>query len=109
MPYAIENALFQWEAGERRLREADDVERLDLERAARAVEHELRRRLGGAFSVEELAGLYAGGVDWAIEVAYAESAGTDAAAVVDAAFSLYARQATNFAGGEPRERRERPD
>ena len=33
MAYAIENARFQWEEGERRLREADEMTRSDLERA----------------------------------------------------------------------------
>jgi len=43
--YAVENALFQWEEGERRLREAPELERADLDRAVLVVIDELRRRL----------------------------------------------------------------
>ena len=60
MSYAIDNALFQWEDGERRLREDGG-----LEGPALAVLEELRRRLGSSFSLAELADLYAGGTDWA--------------------------------------------
>ena len=103
MPYAVENALFQWEEGERRLRQSSDAERADLEEAAAAVLDELRRRLGSSFSVDELAEFYAEGVDWAAAVAGDRSAGGDAAWVVDAAFNRYAREATNFAGGRARD------
>jgi hypothetical protein len=103
MQYALENALFQWEEGDRRIVDVTDAERLDLERAVGAVLEELRRRLGSRFTVEELAGFYASGVDWAAAVAARESAGSDAAWVVDAAFHRYAREATNFAGGRTRE------
>ena len=108
MAYAVDNAVFQWQDGERRLRDAEDLERQDLERAVEAVEDELRRRLGSSFSVDELADLYGSGVDWATDIAQLERAGTDSAAVVDAAFARYARQATNYGGGEPRDRPERP-
>ena len=104
MPYAIDNALFQWQDGERRLREADDVSQEDLEHAAKGVEDELRRRLGSSFTVEELADLYGGGVDWATDIAQLERAGTDSGVVVDAAFARYARQATNYGGGQPVDR-----
>jgi hypothetical protein len=107
--YAVENALFQWEEGERRLREAPEPERSDLERAAGVVLAELRRRLGGAFSVRELASFYARDVDWASELAQREAAGTDSAWVVDAAFNRYAREATDFAGGRARDLPQRPD
>ena len=102
MAYAVENAIFQWEEGERRLREAPELERRDLEAALDAVHEELRRRLGSSFSVEELAGLYAAGVDWATEVAAGRAAGTDAPWVVDAAFHRYAREAVDYAGGRAR-------
>ena len=36
-------------------------------------------------------------------------AGTDSAAVVDAAFARYAREASNYAGGVARERHSKPD
>src|SRR5215213_6461387 len=50
-PDAIENALFQWEEGERRLRDAEEPERSQLDSAARQVFEELRRRLGGSFTL----------------------------------------------------------
>jgi len=99
MPYALDNALFQWEEGDRRVREAPDLERADLEVAATIVVEELRRRLGSAFTIDELAAFYGSGVDWAADLAARESAGSDAAWVVDSAFYRYAREATNFAGG----------
>ena len=42
------------------------------------------------------------------ELAMRYAAGSDAAAVADAAFARYAREASNFAGGRARERHERP-
>ena len=92
--YAIDNALFQWEDGERRLRE-----RGDLERPALAVLEELRRRLGSSFSLEELTELYGANTDWASEVARSAGAGTEAARVVDAAFGRYAREAVDYRAG----------
>lgn len=107
MAYELENALFQWEDGERRLREAPELERADLDRAAAIVLDDLRRRLGSSFSIRELAGFYGEGVDWAWELAQQESAGGDAASVVDAAFHRYAREASDYAGGRQRARYER--
>ena len=104
MAYGVENALFQWEEGARRLSQAPEVESADLDRAVSAVLDELRRRLGSSFTVEELAALYGGGVDWAGDIASRHSAGADSAWVVDAAFGRYAREATDFAGGRPRGR-----
>ena len=103
MPYAVENALFQWEDGERRLRETPEPARGQLERAVMVVLDELRRRLGSAFTVEELADFYAHDVDWAFDIAQREAAGTDSSWVVDATFSRYAREATNYAGGRTRD------
>ena len=102
MSYAIESALFQWEEGERRLREAAASQRAPLEPAVAAVLDELRRRLGSSFSLAELAELYASEPDWATALPEATSAGTDAAWVVDAAFNRYAREAADYAGGRPR-------
>ena len=93
MAYSIENALFQWEEGERRVRDAGG-----LDAATGAVVEELRRRLGSTFTLEELAGLYEDGFDWANEVAR-QRGGADSAWVVDAAFSRYAREAADYAGG----------
>jgi hypothetical protein len=103
MAYTLDNALFQWQEGERRLHDAPK-----LEHAADAVLEELRRRLGGSFLVGELADLYAGGTDWATDLARRHAAGGDAAAAVDAAFARYAREASDYAGGRPRESHGRP-
>lgn len=95
MAYAVENALFQWEEGARRLREAPDLR----ERAVTAVLDELRRRLGSSFSLSELAELYAADVDWARDIAIGRGALDEASWVVDAAFLRYAREASDYAGG----------
>jgi hypothetical protein len=106
--YQQENALFQWREGERRLAEASEPARADLDRAADAVVEELRRRLGSTFLLGELVDLYGLDTDWGTELARRYAAGTDAAAVVDAAFSRYAREASDFAGGRARETHARP-
>jgi hypothetical protein len=108
MAYALENALYQWRDGNRRLAQVSEPARADLDRAADVVVEELRKRLGSTFLLEELADLYAHGTDWATELAGRHAAGTDAAAVVDAAFARYAREASNFAGGRARESHARP-
>ena len=92
--YFIDNALFQWEDGERRVREHGE-----LERATATVIDELRRRLGSSFTLGELAELYAGDTDWAAEVAWRAGASCETAPVVDAAFGRYAREASDYAGG----------
>lgn len=108
MPYALENALYQWKEGESRLAATSEPVRADLERAAETVVEELRRRLGSSFVLDELADFYAESTDWATELAGRVGAGTDSAAVVDAAFARYAREASNFAGGVARERHAKP-
>ena len=102
MAYAVQNALFQWEEGERRLREAREPAREQLDRAAESVIAELRRRLGSTFTVPELADFYASGTDWAADIAERRFAGTDTKFVVDAAFYRYTREASDFAGGRVR-------
>ena len=102
MAYALENALFQWRDGDRRLAETPEPARADLDRAAAIVIEELRKRLGSTFLLEELADLYERGTDWADDIAQRERAGSDSAAVVDAAFNRYAREASDFAGGNRR-------
>jgi hypothetical protein len=92
--YALENALFQWQEGQRRVRGESD-----LERAADAVVDELRRRLGSTFTLGELADFYGGGTDWATDLAARKAGSADATTVVDAAFSRYAREAADYAGG----------
>ena len=109
MAYAVENALYQWREGERHIANAPEPAQADLQAAADVVVEALRRRLGSSFMVDELAELYAQDTDWALEVARRNRAGTDAAAVVDAAFALYVREAKDFAGGQRREKHEKPE
>ena len=101
--HSVANAVFEWEHGARRVAAAGGA----LERAADAVQGELRRRLGSTFTVQELADAYAAGTDWAEETAARAGAGDDAAMAVDAAFARYAREAADFAGGRHRAVRER--
>jgi hypothetical protein len=105
VPYTVENALYQWQEGERRVRDAPPRERASLERAVELVLDELRRRLGSTFVLDELADYYAEGTDWATALA---GQGTDSATVTDAAFARYAREASNYAGGRAREQHGRP-
>ena len=105
MPY--DTALDQWEAGERRLSAAGADEHQVLERVTRRVEEELRRRLGGAFTVEELVELYDAGTGWVSDVALAvapdQPFAWDVRVVGDAAFARYVRGAVDFAGGRRRD------
>jgi hypothetical protein len=100
--YTIENALFQWEEGEARIRAADPSESRELDQAARLVVDELRRRLGGTFTLDELVILYGEGTDWAADAVQRRFFGTDTAAAVNAAFLRYASGAIDFAGGRRR-------
>jgi hypothetical protein len=109
MSYAVENALYQWREGERRIAAATDMVQADLEDATDVVIEELRRRLGSSFVVDELADMYGADTDWALDVARRQGAGTDSAAVVDAAFARYVREAKDYAGGRPRETHEKPE
>jgi hypothetical protein len=106
--YDLENALDQWQDGDRRIARTPEPARTDLDYAVAAVVAELRKRLGSRFLLEELADLYESGTDWATALASHHAAGTDSAAVVDAAFGRYAREAANFAGGRARESHARP-
>ncbi len=64
---------------------------------------ELRRRLGGRFSAQELADLYATGTGWcmqtAMRIAPDDPWAWDSSVVVDAAFGRYLREASDYAGG----------
>jgi hypothetical protein len=102
MAYPLDNALFQWESGKRRLDEFEEPrERRMADRVVEAVRDELRRRIGPTFSAVELAGLYGEGTDWCQQVAIdvAPAMEEEAQSLGDAAFWLYLRGATDFAGG----------
>jgi hypothetical protein len=101
--YPFQNALFQWEEGYRRLEELRDDTRAyrRARRVVDAIRDELRHRIGPTFSAGQLAEEYAGGTDWAAEVASAASpeATGETGTLTDAAFWLYLRGARDFAGG----------
>jgi hypothetical protein len=102
MSYPLENALFQWEEGWRALRAIDDPrERRQADRVVAAIQDELRRRIGPTFLAAELAELYGRGTDWCLQVAMDAVPGlpADPRSLADAAFWLYLRGATDFAGG----------
>jgi len=100
---SLENVLYQWRRGERRLSEAPPDRSAVLERVTAALVAELRRRLGGRFSARELAELYERGCDWclqlAMRVAPADPWAWEAGVVVDAAFGRYLREAADYSGG----------
>ena len=102
--YPLENALFQWEEGHRRLEGMRDDQR-EYRRAALvvdAIRDELRRRIGPTFRAGELAELYSQGTDWAADVAAAAYPGpvAEPGLLADAAFWLYLRGARDYAGGQ---------
>jgi hypothetical protein len=90
--------------GVRRLQAADPAVRPALDRVVDALVLELRRRLGGGFTTDELVRLYLEqGTDWcfeiAVRVAPREPAAWDLTTIAGAAFARYVRQASDFAGG----------
>jgi hypothetical protein len=100
---SFETAVYQWQQGERRLAAAPPERRPVLERLTAALVAELRRRLGGRFSAEELASLYEQGTTWGLQVAMRVAPedpwAWDAGVAVDAAFARYLREASDWAGG----------
>jgi hypothetical protein len=99
----FENAIYQWQRGERRLKEALPERTRLLERVREALVAELRRRLGGRFHSEELVTLYEQGTAWCLQVAMSTAPedpwAWDSGVVVDAAFARYLREASDYAGG----------
>jgi hypothetical protein len=99
----FETAVDQWQAGLRRLEDAPFDERPVLELVTRRIHDELRRRLGGTFTSDELADLYDDGTGWISDVALATAPDApfawDVRVVGDAAFARYLRNAVDYAGG----------
>lgn len=103
MSVDVDSARSDWEDGHRRLVAAarDPVAADRLQRQLEVVLAELRRRVGGTFTVAELAAAYPGSESWA-RLAIEEQAATPGwarslAMVGDAAFHLYARGAVDYA------------
>jgi hypothetical protein len=99
----FDTSIQQWQEGTRRLAAAPDRERAALELVADAAVAELRRRLGSAYTVDELVDLYALGTSWVLDLAYRIAPEApwawDERTVADAAFARYLRGASDFAGG----------
>jgi len=100
---SFETAIYQWQRGERRLKEAPPERTPLLERVVGELVADLRRRLGGRFSAQELADLYAAGTGWCMQTAMTAAPDDpwawDSSVVVDAAFGRYLREASDYAGG----------
>ncbi len=98
----VQAARREWEAAYRRfLREASDPTRADvLHRQLDAVTEELRRRVGGTFTLAELASAYDDSDRWVLEVVgeRAPSSGwvRTASLAGDTAFHLYSRGAQDY-------------
>ncbi len=99
----VDSAWHQWEEGRRRLAAAPPDAQRALELVTGRIVAELRRRLGGAFTVAELADLYDAGTDWCLDLAIAtapeDPSAWDSQVVADAAFARYVRDAVDYAGG----------
>lgn len=99
----LDNAIYQWRQGERTLSRAPVEQRPLLQRIADTLVVELRKRLGGRFTAEELAELYERGTSWclqsAMDIAPDDPWAWDSRVVVDAAFARYLREAVDYAGG----------
>jgi hypothetical protein len=99
----FQTAMHYWTTGEQRVREALPDERLALERVTDRIVAELRRRLGGPFTIDELMDLYDAGTGWCTDIAYAVAPGApwtwDARVTADAAFGRYVREASDYSGG----------
>jgi hypothetical protein len=99
----FDNAIHQWRQGERRLSQAPTERHPLLQRITDALVVELRKRLGGRFSAEELIELYARGTSWclqlAMDIAPDDPWAWDSRIVIDAAFARYLREAVDYAGG----------
>lgn len=100
---SFQSAIQQWRRGEQRLEQAPAERRRLLLSVTDALVAELRRRLGGRFSAEELAQLYERGTTWCLQLAMDAAPedpwAWDSSIVVDAAFARYVREAADYAGG----------
>jgi hypothetical protein len=103
-PVRYEDVIGLWQDGQRRLAGADPAERVAMERVVDELVVQLRRRLGGPFTVAELTRLYVEeGTDWCFDVAVRVAPGAPAAwdltTVAGAAFARYAREAIDYTTG----------
>jgi hypothetical protein len=104
MPLRFEDVIGLWQEGARRLLQSDPRARPALDHVVDAIVDELRRRLGGPFTTDELARLYErDGIDWcfdiATRVAPANPQAWDLTTISGAAFARYVREASDYGGG----------
>ena len=104
MPLRFEDVIGLWREGARRLLQADPRVRPMLERVTDEIVVELRRRLGGPFTTDELARLYErDGIDWCFDIATHVAPGNpeawDLTTISGAAFARYVREASDYGGG----------
>ncbi len=101
LAYPIDNALFQWEDGWRVLQGlgGDRLAQRRAERVVEAVRDELRLRIGATFTLADLADLYGQDTDWCLAIVCEVDPGAEGRSLVDAAFWLHRRGASDFAGG----------
>jgi hypothetical protein len=102
VPVALEQTRREWELGHRflqqQVREAPrgDAALAELD----AVLAELRKRVGGAFTLEELADAYTAAEAWSREAVAARDPAEDwprrLSLVTDAAFHVYSRGAVDY-------------
>jgi hypothetical protein len=103
-PIRFEDVIGLWEDGQRRLASTEPEDRAALERVVGAIADELRRRLGGPFTLQELTALYLQqGTDWCFQIATelvpGNPAAWDVTTVAGAAFARYAREAIDYSHG----------
>lgn len=98
-----DTAIQEWQEGARRLDATPARERAALELVADAAVAELRRRLGSAYTVDELVDLFGRGTSWVLDLAYRVAPEApwawDERIVAGAAFARYVRGASDYAGG----------
>jgi chorismate-pyruvate lyase len=102
MESGLDGARRDWEEGHRRFETAsrDDGQAERLGRQREVVTAELRRRVGGTFTLAMLADAYAGSDAWARQAIEEHEAtpgwARSVAMVGDAAFHVYARGAVDY-------------
>jgi hypothetical protein len=100
---SFESANFGWQDGLRRLGAIPPSRRRPAERVVEAILAELRRRLGGPFTTDELVALYERGTDWCFQlatmIAPSDPQAWDVPLVAGAAFARYLREASDYGGG----------
>ncbi len=103
MDRTIDLAREQWAEGHRRLARARVDEPELYERLHRQIEiviDGLRRRVGGSYTLAELARAYGGAERWVLETIESEGSGqrwlSSVSTSADAAFYLYARGARDY-------------